>query len=323
MKKFIEKESGRIVTVLTVDEAKKILEMYINCCLGKREVTVGRLNLVNYLGDFVKYSEKKDVSRFYDILVRDKENYEFSKNEQKSYESLINFFEIYNNIEKGEFDLNTVSNYISTAMTKKEALDLKIEKNETLNFEEKLNSIFFNKDFDLSILAKNACSKWEELLKQKIEQSEGGVDITLKEEIAYQDLLAICNGNAGVMAKFEIKKEPDIKEMQTESENVDELLKIDIDDNSFEENKKQIVEEKDENVVGPIIVNSVENKEDKKEERKEADDEIIGASTIRDVTQDVSLRDAATMFNDAIDGLSKENNSSEDTDTTKGTLRDQ
>ena len=348
MKKFIDKEKNRIITVLNVDEAKKILEMYINYCLGKRDATKGRLNLVKYLGDFIQYSEKKDITRFYDILVKDKETFEFSKSDLKAYESLLAFFELYNNIENGEFELNAVTNYINSAVTKKQTIDSKVENKEELTFEEKLNNIFFNKDFHLSILAKNACEKWEEMLKQRIEQSENGIDVTLKEEIAYQDLLALCDSDNLITTSIsnqdkafdqDKNSQQDSKQetVISNSENQGEAKKqeiisndpepdIQIDVDEKKEDNNQTNEKKDEEVIGPIIVNNVEenNEHDGQEGKKEDDEEIIGASTIREATQDVSLRDAAGLFNDAIDNLSKKNNnSSENSDSSYKTLRDQ
>ena len=52
-------------------------------------------------------------------------------------------------------------------------------------------------------------------------------------------------------------------------------------------------------------------------------DEIIGASSIREATEDVSLRDAANTFNEAIDDIKKNNNQSNSNNGTSfGTLRD-
>lgn len=347
MKKFIDKESGKIVTVLNVDEAKKILEMYIEYCQGKREVKKGRLNLVNYLGDFIKYSNEKDMAKFYDILLKMKDNLELAKQEQKAYDSLLSFFEIYNKIDKGEFEVSSVTTFITNAISKKQAIDEKISNGQELNFEEKLNNIFFNENFDLSILAKNACNKWDELLKEKINASNGEIEVSLKEEIAYQDLLAFSNkDNMPVSNKAYVEEETiptetneDVKDEaqeKEESEEKKEELKIDINSESNEEKTEEIEEtKKEEEFVGPIIVNSIgsdskkeekdEVKEDKKEENKARndEDEIIGASSIREATEDVSLRDAANTFNEAIDDIKKNNNQSNSNNGTSfGTLRD-
>ena len=321
MKKFIDKESGKIVTVLNVDEAKKILEMYIEYCQGKREVKKGRLNLVNYLGDFIKYSNEKDMSKFYDILLKMKDNLELAKQEQKAYDSLLSFFEIYNKIDKGEFEVSSVTTFITNAISKKQAIDEKILNGQELNFEEKLNNIFFNENFDLSILAKNACNKWDELLKEKITASNGEIEVSLKEEIAYQDLLAFSNkDNMPVSNKAYVEEET----IATETNE-------DVKDAAQEKEEPK----KEEEFVGPIIVNSIgsdskkeekdEVKEDKKDENKVVNykDEIIGASSIREATEDISLRDAANTFNEAIDDIKKNNNQSNSNNGTSfGTLRD-
>lgn len=380
VKKFIEKENGRIVTLLNVDEAKKILEMYINYCLGKREVKIGRLNLVNYLGDFVKYASNKDRAKFYEVLTKEKESFVFSKSDLKAYESLLAFFEIYNGIEKGEFDIINVSNYIMDAINKKKLIDQKVSNNEDLDFEEKLNQIFFNKDFDLSILAQDTCKKWEELLNKKISESPDGIDISLKDEIAYQDLLAFGDGeefqnevktkknisaqegkkveNVVEEEKNEIKTTP-VTEVKKEEIKVSvpvEETKTPIKETKVETKKEEvkevakgeIKEEKNENEskteesFGPIILNAINDKEEKDKQDKKRDNEqdeiIIGSSSIREATQDVSLRDAAGFFNDAIDDISKNNqNSNFDTSSNNsnnsdnsgffsddyGTLRDQ
>lgn len=359
MKKFIEKETGRIVTLLSVDEAKKVLEMYINYCLGKREVKSGRLNLVNYLGDFIKYSSNKDIVRFYDTLVKDKETFGFSKNDLKAYESLVTFFELYNGIEKGEFNIMNVSDYIMSSMSKKETIDKKIQEGQELNFEEKLNHIFFNKDFDLSILAVDACKKWEEVLKRKIGENPDGIDVSLKDEIAYQDLLAFSNGEKlqPLTTTVEIKKEnfaEEIKKDQVSKTQSPSLEDVKIEDGGKEKeipqvsntsevmNKKEVDtskndESKKEENFGPIILNTVdENKKEEKQQKEEKqdvpeqDEIIIGSSGIREATQDVSLRDAAGFFNRAIDDVSKKdsnnnsNNTSNDSDFFGGygSLRD-
>lgn len=329
MKKFIDKDSGKIVTVLNVDEAKKILEMYIEYCQGKREVKKGRLNLVNYLGDFIKYSNEKEMSKFYDILLKMKENLELAKQEQKAYDSLLSFFEIYNKIDKGEFEVSSVTTFITNAISKKQAIDEKISNGQELNFEEKLNNIFFNENFDLSILAKNACNKWDELLKDRINASNGEIEVSLKEEIAYQDLLAFSHkDNMLVSNKIDIKEDienndkEDDKESEEKNDEIKDEIKDDINNvqNTLEEHKKN------EEFVGPIIVNNIDK--DSKEEKDEIknnneEDEIIGASSIREATEDVSLRDAANTFNEAIDDIRKNNNQSNSNNATSfGTLRD-
>ena len=332
MKKIIDKESGRIISILNVDEAKKILEMYINYCLGKRDATQGRLNLVNYLGDFVKYGDKRDVTKFYDVLVKGKDSFEFSKNDMKAYESLMTFFEMYNNIEKGDFDVAALSSYINSANSKKQEIEAKLLNNEDLSFEEKLNNIFFNKDFDITILAKNACEKWEEQLKRRIEENNGELDVSLKEEIAYQDLIDLCSSNT---SKANTIKNDNKKDVENITTNVEDKQEEPINSNDMDKEPKNEpeVEEKDQSEVGPIINNIAEKeKEETKEEPKKEekpndkpssdDDLIIGSSSIREATQDVSLRDAANMFNDAIDNRLKNNNSSQ-SDTSYGTLRDQ
>lgn len=326
MKKFIDEKSGKIITVLNNDEAKKILEMYIEYCQGKREVKKGRLNLVNYLGDFVKYSNEKDMSKFYDILLKLKGNFEFSRNEQKAYDSLLSFFEIYNKIDKGEFEVSKVTSFITDTISKKKNIDEKILGNQELNFEEKINNIFFNENFDLSILAKNACNKWDELLKQKINDSNGEIEVSLKEEIAYQDLLALSNKEDILVSNKIIEdteKDDENKEIineQIPQDNIEDLS-IDVDENNSQESeeKKEDKEDKD-------------DKDEKIEEKNvtNEEEEIIGASTIRDMTEDVSLRDAVGTFNEAIDSVKENNNQNADSNnsntlnssTSYGTLRD-
>lgn len=349
MKKFIDKESGKIVTVLNNDEAKKILEMYIEYCQGKREVKKGRLNLVKYLGDFIKYSNGKDMAKFYDTLLKLKENLELSKTEQKAYDALLSFFEIYNKIEKGDFEVSSVTSFITNTMSKKQTIDEKILGNQELNFEEKIVNIFFNEDFDLSILAKNACDKWDEILKEKINSSNGEIEVSLKEEIAYQDLLALSN-KENVIVSLKENKENNFIENEEKVEEKTEEINVNVEgedeiaveaegENEINSGKKEEVEEENktekeqENFVGPIIVNSFN---DEKEDKKESSDseEIIGANTISEKTSDVSLRDAANLFNQAIDEVKENNNqdgnsnndsNNDDTQSSSssyGTLRD-
>ncbi len=343
MKKFIDKESGRIVSLLTVEEAKKVLKMYINYCLGKQEVKKSRLNLVEYLGDFVNYSEQKDISRFYDILNKEKEGFQFSKPDAKAYESLMSFFEMYNKIENNNFELSAISSYITSAVSKKASIDRKIENGEELNFEEKLNNIFFNKGFDLSILAKNACAKWEEGLRNKIQQADGQIDVSLQEEIAYQELLELCTLDDKDIVEITIPTEEtiqehlqmsevnshEINEDNNENVNVDENTSDDknVSDNSAinednaskmdEQNNPQEAftnaneEEKQEVIEGPIIINSDENTNSEQEDKASnviednsiEDDSIIKPSDVKQATEDVSLRDAADFFSGALDGF--------------------
>lgn len=355
MKKFIDKESGKIVTLLNNDEAKKILEMYIEYCQGKREVKKGRLNLVNYLGNFIKYSNEKDMSKFYDTLLKLKENLELSKAEQKAYDSLLSFFEMYNKIDKGEFEVSSVTSFITNTISKKQTIDEKILGNQELNFEEKIVNIFFNEDFDLSILAKNACDKWDKILKEKINSSNGEIEISLKEEIAYQDLLAFSNKENVIVSLKENEENnfvesEEINEIEDKAEeeekteeinvNVEGEDEIDVEaeveaetEIDKKEEVKEETEKEQENFVGPIIVNSFNNeKEDKKESADS--EEIIGADTIREKTSDVSLRDATDLFNQAIDEVKENNNQDENSNndssnsdtqgssSSYGTLRD-
>lgn len=304
MKKFIDKETGNIITVLNVDEAKKILEMYIEYCQGKREVKKGRLNLVNYLGDFIKYSSEKDMSKFYDILLKLKETLEFSKSEQKAYDSLLSFFEIYNKIDKGEFEISGVINFITNEINKKQLINEKINNSEELNFEEKLNNIFFNESFDLSILAKNACKKWNELLKERINAANGEIEVSLKEEIAYQDLLAFSNKDNLIVSL----KNNSIENGNDKEDEKSKVLKEEKRNEEIKEEERKIELRDEEAFIGPIITSNSE--------------EAINADKIKEATEDVSLREAADTFNDAIDA-SKNNNSNNSNDSSSfGTLRD-
>ena len=355
MKKIFDKQSGRIISILNVDEAKKVLKMYINYCLDKQEVKKSRLNLVEYLGDFINYSEKKDIAKFYDILVKEKDGFEFSKADAKAYDSLISFFELYSNIENGTFELNNVSSYITAAVEKRASIESKLENGEELNFEEKLNNIFFNKGFDLNLLAKHACQKYEEDLKEKIEQNADGVDVSLQEELAYQDLLDLCsmseedikiNAEIAEQADEEVGEEAaeeteDAKEQTVENDIKEETEEInDVQDSKDDEQELVIEDDGSTQSEGQEIeaqqdVNEennseeVQNDTDSQDSNSDSneDDTVIQPDEVQQATGDISLRDAADFFNGALDGFAdtkKDDNedNNDDSDSFGGTLRD-
>ena len=342
MKKIIDKQSGRIISILNVDEAKKVLKMYINYCLDKQEVKKSRLNLVGYLGDFINYSEKKDIAKFYDILVKEKDGFEFSKTDAKAYDSLISFFELYSNIENGTFELNNVSSYITSAVEKRANIESKLKNGEELNFEEKLNNIFFNKGFDLNLLAKRACQKYEESLKEKIEQNSEGVDVSLQEELAYQDLVDLCSlSEEDINKNTEVIQEPEEKVEEEEKEETVEIKEQPVEDEAKEEteqeveteettdaqdnqeNEQELVIEDDEkednsdtqNVEQEVGAEETASQEANSEEQDNNDNQdvnnndssenetVIQPDEVQQATGDISLRDAADFFNGALDGF--------------------
>ena len=333
MKKFIDKETNEIVTLLTVDEARKIFKMYINYSQGKQEVKLGRINLVDYLGDFVKYANEADLAKFYDTLVKEKDGFELGKQEQKGYDMLLNFFEIYSAIQKGDITLSKVTSYIASNIDKQESISKKQSNNEELNFEENISRIFFGTNFDLKTLAKKACEIWNENLRKKIEQNTDGIEISLQEEIAYQELYEISSGKVPTKKNIsnQVKEENKEKIVTSNEEEIkDEKIKEElkekndeaitgpivmgqINEDEIKGNDKNVIEEKvredkqsenntnqENDVIGPIFVNAIDNEKQKenksdKDKKSSNEDEIIGGSKLNQ--QDSTEEEKQSIFN--------------------------
>ena len=333
MKKFIDKETNEIVTLLTVDEARKIFKMYINYSQGKQEVKLGRINLVDYLGDFVKYASEADLAKFYDTLVKEKDGFELGKQEQKGYDMLLNFFEIYSAIQKGDITLSKVTSYIASNIDKQESISKKQSNNEELNFEENISRIFFGTNFDLKTLAKKACEIWNENLRKKIEQNTDGIEISLQEEIAYQELYEISSGKVPTKKNIsnQVKEENKEKIVTSNEEEIkDEKIKEElkekndeaitgpivmgqINEDEIKGNDKNVIEEKvredkqsenntnqENDVIGPIFVNAIDNEKQKenksdKDKKSSNEDEIIGGSKLNQ--QDSTEEEKQSIFN--------------------------
>ena len=68
MKKFFDKEMGRLVNLLSPQEAVQITKIYVNHCIGRRTMSEARMKMVSYLYDFITFSNTIEVDNFVEQL---------------------------------------------------------------------------------------------------------------------------------------------------------------------------------------------------------------------------------------------------------------
>ncbi len=207
MKKFFNKSIGRMVNLLSPQEAMQITKMYINHCIGKEVMSGVRLKMISYLYDFMAFSNINDINMFIKMLKEEKDSQNLGKEERSCYEKILEFFDSYKTYSNSEdVDIEQASNYIITMENMKKELIEKENRGQELNFNEKLlNGLFLN-GFEFSSFALHICELYENKMKAAI-NSGNEIDIPLEQELAYYNLHDFSS--TGDISKIESKKNDD------------------------------------------------------------------------------------------------------------------
>lgn len=187
MKRYIDEKTGKIVNILNIDEANKILKILVDYFFTNSNMPTGRLNLVGLLRDFMKLSKIEDILKLIDYMDEYKKNIKLSKEEEENFNILYRFLSVYKEFYDSKMNIEDATNYISDMSIKKDEI-AKISEND-LSKKDKILKVFFDNGFSLNRLAKISCDTWEKKINNQLNNDKKEAIISIDQEIAYQDLL--------------------------------------------------------------------------------------------------------------------------------------
>lgn len=229
MKKFIDKETGKEVNVLTEEEAIRIARMYVNHCTGKEKMPNNRLYLVSYLYDFLVYGDDDDMENMIKALAEITNSQ--PEEEKETYIAIYNIFKKYEEFTKDDIKIVEATSYIFSMDNNKTIINRKKSNGEPLDSTQKVLSGLFDEGLDFNSFASHICEVWNREVKEKLSHYGEEVDIPLDDELAYQDLLQFANTGklpekAEYMIDFEnlsLKKKTEDIEAKEESNNYEKI----------------------------------------------------------------------------------------------------
>ena len=287
MKKFFDKEMGRLVNLLSPQEAVQITKIYVNHCIGRRTMSEARMKMVSYLYDFITFSNTIEVDNFVEQLKRFKVTQNLDGDEKASYNKLIEFFKLYSICSKSN-DVNIIqaSEYIISMDNMKKEIRSKKRANENLDYAHQLFDGLFNVGFNFKELSPRICKLYEQKVQSAV-SSEDEIDVSLEQEFAYYNLKdlydtkddveevkneednKIENGEDKSIEKVQENKEDEGKEVDIAVENPKKEVELDtfkINDEAKKQEENKVIESniKEEKVV----VKPLEKTESKEETLK-------------------------------------------------------
>lgn len=219
MKRYFDEKTGKIVNVLTVEEANRIVKIVIDYFFVDTNMPKGRLNLMSLLRDFIKLASLDDISKFTKYIEEYKQTLKLNKEEQENFAMLYQFFKVYQDYSNENLNIEEAANYILEKRNQKELIEKK-DANE-LTQKEIILKVLFEKGFSFDRLAKVACETWEKKIQDKIKKDKQEVIISIEQEIAYQDLLDFASHASTPTAKKAEDKVVERKEVKSEKSEKD------------------------------------------------------------------------------------------------------
>ena len=242
MKKFFDKEMGRLVNLLSPQEAVQITKIYVNHCIGRRTMSEARMKMVSYLYDFITFSNTIEVDNFVEQLKRFKVTQNLDGDEKASYNKLIEFFKLYSICSKSN-DVNIIqaSEYIISMDNMKKEIRSKKRANENLDYAHQLFDGLFNVGFNFKELSPRICKLYEQKVQSAV-SSEDEIDVSLEQEFAYYNLKDLYDTKDDVE---EVKNEEDNKIENGEDKSIEKVQENKEDegkeaDIAVEEPKKEV-----------------------------------------------------------------------------------
>ena len=220
MKKFFDKEMGRLVNLLSPQEAVQITKIYVNHCIGRRTMSEARMKMVSYLYDFITFSNTIEVDNFVEQLKRFKVTQNLDGDEKASYNKLIEFFKLYSICSKSN-DVNIIqaSEYIISMDNMKKEIRSKKRANENLDYAHQLFDGLFNVGFNFKELSPRICKLYEQKVQSAV-SSEDEIDVSLEQEFAYYNLKDLYDTKDDVE---EVKNEEDNKIENGEDKSIEKV----------------------------------------------------------------------------------------------------
>lgn len=276
MKRYIDEKTGKIVNILNVDEANKVLKILVDYFFTDSNMPNGRLNLVGLLRDFMKLAKIEDILKLIDYMDEYKKTLKLSKDEEENFNSLYRFLSVYKDFYDSKMNIEDATNYISDMAIKKDDIAKKAEKD--LSKQDQILKVFFDNGFALNRLAKISCDTWENKIHNQLSNDKKEAIISIEQEIAYQDLLEFAGKDDLEFSANDIKEtHNDSKKKDSEKiEEVNKTEKLDIN--------IKIPEKKSEVKV------DVETKKEENTEKKEDKIPTIQINNIKANDEDISVK---------------------------------
>ena len=260
MKKFFDKEMGRLVNLLSPQEAVQITKIYVNHCIGRRTMSEARMKMVSYLYDFITFSNTIEVDNFVEQLKRFKVTQNLDGDEKASYNKLIEFFKLYSICSKSN-DVNIIqaSEYIISMDNMKKEIRSKKRANENLDYAHQLFDGLFNVGFNFKELSPRICKLYEQKVQSAV-SSEDEIDVSLEQEFAYYNLKDLYDTKDDVE---EVKNEEDNKIENGEDKSIEK-----VQENKEDEGKKADIAVEDPKKEVELDTFKINDEAKKQEENK-------------------------------------------------------
>lgn len=324
MKKYIDKETGKIVNEINNQEAIQIIGMYFDYTFGNAKMTGVKMKFLTYLSAYMKKAKKADIEEIVNYLEAKRKDVDLDNNVvSQKYSTLMKLFKLYLDLNSEQIDIVRAYQVIATLETTKENIKKSKTNGGELSPKEAMLAELMENGFEFKSYAPEICKKWEENLKAKIEKGE--VEVSLEEEIAYQDLLDFNISDTDLLNKTSNKKQTQrkveveqeekpevIKEQEkgTEKENIIEIkpvkvkeeiqpIKIEIKDDNTQLDSEQNLKSEEKKIENkkediPQIVVTMPEDEEKQIKSKE---EKIQPEQLSKKTQEVDLNDSLDFVN--------------------------
>lgn len=321
MKKYIDKETGKIINSIDGAEAIQIIGMYFEHTFGKVKMNSAKMKFLTYLSTYMKTATKADITSIIEYLESKKS--QINLNDEASsqkYTTLLKLFRLYLDLNSDEIDIIRAYQVIATLESTKESIKESKSNGMELRPKETMLAELMDNGFEFKSYAPEICKKWSDNLKSKMQNGE--VEVSLDEEIAYQDLLDFNISDTSILNKSSDKK---VQNKKTDVKLQEEVKEEKFETKTEELKKEEVHEEPKEQEVPEIVVTVPEDKKVEEQVKKE---EKIQPEQISKKTQEVDLKESIDFVNQILeDKKDKEkkpaeessNNSEEDDNITEST----
>ncbi len=348
MKRYIDEKTGKIVTVINNAEAIQILDMYFEHNFGSNKMNEQRMKFLSYLSAYMKVASEDEINKIVVHLEEKKSQVDASNQDAvKKYNSLVKLFKLYEDLNSPLIDIVRAYQVISALETTRIKIDSAKKSNENLSAKEVMLSELMNHGFEFKSYGEQICKKWEETIEDRLKKGE--VEISLEEEMAYQDLLAYDIKPATKPSKVVPKLETEIKtevkpeiKPEIKKEEIIETPKVEVEAKKVEEKvetpkievniEKKVVPQKEQVVEvtpkveveskKPEVVVETPKVEVKVEEKPEENTVVVTPkievkkevqpTQVSSKTQDVDLNESLDFVNGIIDSKKLSNNNTSD-----------
>ncbi len=320
MKKYIDKETGKIVNLIDSAEAKQIIGMYFEHTFGKVKMNSAKMKFLTYLSAYMKTATKDDITNIIEYLESRKTQVNLNDEAaSQKYTTLMKLFKLYLDLNSDEIDIIRAYQVIATLESTKESIKESKSNGAELRPKEIMLAELMDNGFEFKSYAPEICKKWSDNLKSKMQNGE--VEVSLDEEIAYQDLLDFNISDVSILTKQSDKK---VQSKKSDVKLQEEIKEEKVENKAEEVKKEEVPEKRQESKVPEIVVTVPEDKKVEEQVKKE---EKIQPEQISKKTQEVDLKESIDFVNQILEdkkdkdkkATEESSNNSEDDNITEST----